>query len=35
MTFISKFELRERVVEKLTLMLGDDDNWKVVGYFLS
>jgi hypothetical protein len=35
MTFISRFELRERVVEKLTLMLGDDDYWKVVGYFLS
>ncbi len=35
MTFISKFKLRERVVEKLTLMLGEDDNWKVVGYFLS
>lgn len=35
MTFISKFELRERVVEKLTLMLGEDNRWEVVGYFLS
>ena len=35
MTFISTFELRERVVEKITLMLGDNDRWEVVGYFLS
>lgn len=34
MTFISKFELRERVTETLTLMLGDNDQWQVVGYFL-
>jgi hypothetical protein len=34
LTFISRFELRERVIEKLTLMLGDDERWKVVGYFL-
>ena len=35
MTFISSFEFRERVVEKLTLMLGDNDRWQVVGYHLS
>lgn len=34
MTFMSKFELRERVTETITLMLGDDDQWQVVGYFL-
>ena len=34
MTFISKFQLSERVLEKLTLMLGDNDQWQVVGYFL-
>lgn len=34
MTFISKFELRERVTETITLMLGDNDQWQVVGYFL-
>jgi len=34
MTFVSKFELRERVVETITLMLGDNDQWQVVGYFL-
>lgn len=34
MTFVSKFELRERVTETLTLLLGDDDQWQVVGYFL-
>ena len=34
MTFISKFELRERVTETLTLMLGENDQWQVVGYFL-
>jgi len=34
MTFVSKFELRERVTETLTLLLGDDDQWEVVGYFL-
>ncbi len=34
LTFISRFELRERVIETITLMLGDDDQWKVVGYFL-
>jgi hypothetical protein len=35
MTFISRFELREKVIEKLTLMLGDDGRWQVVGYFMS
>ena len=34
MTFISKFELRERVIETITLMLGDNHQWQVVGYFL-
>ena len=34
MTFVSKFELRERVTETLTLLLGDDNQWEVVGYFL-
>ena len=34
MTFVSKFTLSERVFEKLTLMLGEDDRWQVVGYFL-
>lgn len=34
MTFISKFELRERVTETITLLLGDDNRWQVVGYFL-
>ncbi len=34
MTFISKFELRERVTETVTLLLGADDQWQVVGYFL-
>ena len=34
MTFISKFELRERVTETITLMLSDNDQWQVVGYFL-
>jgi len=34
MTFISQFELRERVIETITLMLGSDDQWQVVGYFL-
>lgn len=34
MTFVSKFALSERVFEKLTLMLGDNDRWQVVGYFL-
>lgn len=35
MTFVSKFALSERVFEKLTLMLGEDDQWQVVGYFLT
>lgn len=35
MTFMSKFELRERVTETITLMLGDNDQWQVVGYFLN
>jgi len=34
MTFVSKFELRESVIETITLMLGDNDQWQVVGYFL-
>lgn len=34
MTFVSRFTLSERVFEKLTLMLGEDDQWQVVGYFL-
>ena len=34
MTFISKFALKERVTETITLMLGDNQQWQVVGYFL-
>ena len=34
MTFISEFEFREKVIETLTLMLNDDNEWKVAGYFL-
>lgn len=34
MTFISKFELRDGVTETITLMLGDNNQWQVVGYFL-
>ena len=34
MTFVSRFELRGRVTETITLLLGDDDQWQVVGYFL-
>lgn len=34
MTFVSKFELRDRVIETITLMLGDNNQWQVVGYFL-
>ena len=34
MTFVSKFEFRERVVETITLMLGDKGQWKVAGYYL-
>ena len=34
MTFISKFEFRERVIETITLMLDGNDQWQVVGYFL-
>jgi hypothetical protein len=34
MTFVSRFEFSERVFEKLTLMLGEDNQWQVVGYFL-
>lgn len=34
MTFISRFEFREKVVETLTLMLNDENEWKVAGYFL-
>jgi len=32
--YISTFELRERVIETITLMLGDDNQWQVVGYYL-
>ena len=35
MTFISRFELRDRVTETITLLLGDNDQWQVVGYFLN
>ena len=35
MTFLSRFELKEHVLEKLTLMLGENGQWQVVGYFLS
>ena len=35
MTFMSKFELRERVTETITLMLGDNGQWRVVGYFMT
>ena len=34
MTFVSRFELRERVTETITLLLGDNGQWQVVGYFL-
>jgi len=34
MTFISRFEFRERVIETITLMLDGNDQWQVVGYFL-
>jgi hypothetical protein len=34
LTFISRFELRERVIETITLMLSSDNRWQVVGYFL-
>jgi hypothetical protein len=34
MTFISSFELRERVIETITLILGENNQWQVVGYFL-
>jgi aspartokinase-like uncharacterized kinase len=34
MTFVSRFELRERVIETLTLMLSENEEWQVVGYFL-
>ncbi len=34
MTFVSKFELRERVTETITLLLGNNNRWQVVGYFL-
>lgn len=34
MTFISKFELRDRVVETITLMLNESNQWQVVGYFM-
>ncbi len=34
MTFISRFELRERVIETITLMLDSNNQWHVAGYFL-
>ena len=34
MTFVSQFELRERVIETITLMLDSNDQWQVAGYFL-
>lgn len=34
MRFVSKFELRDRVTETVTLMLGDNNQWQVAGYFL-
>jgi hypothetical protein len=34
MTFISKFEFRDRVTETITLMLGDNNQWQVAGYYL-
>lgn len=34
LTFVSKFEFRERAIETITLMLGDNEQWQVVGYFL-
>lgn len=34
LTYISKFKLRGSVIETITLMLGDDNQWRVAGYFL-
>jgi hypothetical protein len=34
MTFISRFALRERVIETITLMLDSNNQWQVAGYFL-
>jgi len=34
LTYISKFKLRDSVIETITLMLGDNNQWQVVGYFL-
>jgi hypothetical protein len=34
MTFLSRFELRDQVTETITLILGDNNQWRVVGYFL-
>lgn len=34
LTFVSRFESREKVIEKLTLMLADNGEWQVAGYFL-
>jgi hypothetical protein len=34
MTFVSRFEFKEKVVETLTLMLNDQNEWRVAGYFL-
>lgn len=35
MTFITRFAFRPQVIETITLMLGADAEWRVVGYFLS
>jgi aspartokinase-like uncharacterized kinase len=32
MTFVSRFALKERVIETVTLMLGDNNEWQVAGY---
>jgi Protein of unknown function (DUF4019) len=34
MTFVSKYRLREQVIETITLMLGSNNQWQVAGYFL-
>lgn len=34
MTFITRFASRSHVIETITLMLGADQEWRVVGYFL-
>jgi len=34
-TFMSRFQLRERVKETITLLLDENDQWLVAGYFLN